>query len=383
MRPLPLSFGQQRLWFLDRLEPGSSAYNLSRALRLRGALDVAVLRRALDEIVRRHEPLRTVFSAADGEPVQVVLPAVAVELAVEDLSILPADAREADAARRASEAAAAPFDLARGPLFRAALLRLAADEHVLLLAMHHAVGDGWSIGVLFREIEALYAAFLAGAPSPLAPLPLRYADHALRQRAELAGEALDRPLDWWRTRLQGAPALLELPTDRPRPAVQSHRGAVLRFTLPPELGGRLSAVGRAEGATLFMTVLAAFQLLLARYSGQDDVVVGTPVAGRTRPELEGLIGFFANTLALRTDLSGDPTFGQLLRRVREATLGAFAHQELPFEKLVEALQPERSLAHAPVFQVALALQDAAGAPPSSPGSRRPRSPATAARRCST
>jgi len=367
--PLPLSFGQQRLWFIDRLQPGTSAYNLSRALRLTGQLDVAALERALGEIVRRHEPLRTVFAAPGGDPVQVVAPPAPVPLAVDDLSALAGDAREAEAARRVREAVAAPFDLARGPLFRAGLLRLDAREHVLVLALHHIVGDGWSIGVLFRELEALYAAFARGEPSPLAPLPARFADHAVAQRVEIAGPALERELAWWRERLEGAPALLELPTDRPRPAVQSHRGAVARFEIPAGLAERLAAVGRAEGATPFMTLLAAFQVLLGTYSGQRDVVVGTPAAGRGRPEHEGLIGFFVNTLALRTDLSGDPTFGQLLRRVREATLGAYAHQELPFEKLVEALQPERSLGHSPLFQATFAFQGAAGAPPRLPGVR--------------
>ncbi|HEV2146721.1 MAG TPA: amino acid adenylation domain-containing protein, partial [Longimicrobiaceae bacterium] len=361
--PLPLSFGQQRLWFIDRLQPGGSVYNLSSALRLRGPLDVAALEGALGEIVRRHEPLRTVFDAPGGEAVQVVVPAGAMVLRTEDLSSIPGEAREAVLARRVRSAATKPFDLSRGPLFRARLLRLAADEHVLLLSMHHIVGDGWSFGVLFREMEALYAAFLQGEASPLPPLPVRFADHAVQQRAEIAGEALERHLVYWKSRLEGAPALLELPVDRKRPAVQSHAGAVCRFALSSALSGRLAAVGRSEGATLFMTLLAAFQVLLAKYSGQEDVVVGAPVAGRTHPELEGLIGFFANTLALRTDLSGDPTFRQLLRRVREGTLGAYAHQELPFEKLVEALQPERSLGHSPLFQVTFALQNAGRTPP--------------------
>jgi amino acid adenylation domain-containing protein len=365
--PLPLSFAQQRLWFIDRLEPGGSAYNLARALRFTGPLDVASLERALGEIVRRHETLRTTFAEVDGSPVQVPAPFAGFSLSVQDLSSLDPHTREAEATRRAGLAAAAPFDLERGPLFRAGLLRLGADEHVLLLALHHIAGDGWSIAVLYREIEALYAAFSRNEPSPLAPLPLRYIEHAVRERAELAGEALERQLSWWRRQLAGTPALLNLPTDRPRTGSQSHRGAVTRFSLPAGLGARLAAIGRAEGATPFMTLLSAFQVLLSRYSGQEDVVVGTPVAARSRPELEGLIGFFANTLALRTDLSGDPTFRQLLRRVREATLGAYAHQDLPFEKLVEELQPERSLGYAPLFQVTFALQNAAGAPPRLPG----------------
>ncbi|HET7233974.1 MAG TPA: amino acid adenylation domain-containing protein, partial [Longimicrobium sp.] len=364
--PVPLSFAQQRLWFIDRLQPGSSVYNLSRALRLHGPLDAAVLERSLGEVVRRHEALRTTFAEAEGEPVQVIAPFAGFALPVHDLGALDGDAREAEMLRLANEAATAPFDLTRGPLFRAVLVRLGEREHVLVLCMHHIVSDGWSVGVLFRELEALYGAFLNGETMPLAPLPVRYADHSVRQRAELHGEALERQLAWWRQRLAGAPALLELPTDRPRPAVQSHGGAVARFGLTEELTGRLAALGRAEGSTLFMTVLAAFQVLLARYSGQPDVVVGTPVAGRGRVELEGLIGFFVNTLALRTDLSGDPTFRQLLARVREGTLGAYEHQDVPFERLVEELQPERSLAHSPLFQVTLALQNAGGDPPRLP-----------------
>jgi len=367
--PAPLSFAQQRLWFLDHLSPGGSAYNLSRALRLSGSLDTAALERALGEIVRRHDALRTVFRAEGGEPVQIVHPAGEWTLAGDDLSALAAATREAEAARRVADEAGAPFDLARGPLFRARLLRLDAAEHVLVLTLHHAVGDGWSIGVLFREIEALYAAFSRGEASPLPPLPLRYADHAVRQRAELSGDVRERALAWWRARLDGAPALLQLPADRPRPAVQSHRGAVARFDLAATLVERLSAIGRGVGATPFMTLLAAFQLFLSRYAGSDDVVVGTPVAGRNHPEAEPLIGFFAGTLALRGDLSGNPTFTQLLARVRHHALAAFAHQELPFEQLVEALKPERSLGHHPVFQVTLGMQPAGATPPELPGVR--------------
>ncbi|HEU0079555.1 MAG TPA: condensation domain-containing protein, partial [Longimicrobiaceae bacterium] len=354
-------------WLIDRLQPGDSVYNLSRALRLRGVLDVGALVRALGEVVRRHEALRTVFAEAEGGPVQVVHAEAGPRLELEDLSGLREPAREAALERRVREAARAPFDLAEGPLFRATLLRLGEDDHVLLLGMHHVVGDGWSIGVLFRELEALYGAFLRREPSPLPELPVQYADYAAWQRAWLSGERLERQLAYGRARLADAPALLELPTDRPRPAVQSHRGAAFRFAIPPGLSGRLEALGRAGGATPFMTLLAAFQVLLSRYSGQEDVVVGTPVAGRSHPEVEGLIGLFVNTLALRTDLSGDPTFAGVLERVREATLGAYAHQELPFERLVEELQPERSLGHSPLFQVMLAFQNAGGEPPRLPG----------------
>jgi amino acid adenylation domain-containing protein len=357
-RPLPLSFAQERLWFLDQLERGSASYNLPAALRLAGALDEAALERALGEIVRRHEVLRTVFHEVDGGAVQVVAPFAGFALPVDDLSGLSETAREAEVRRRAREDAARPFDLAEGPLFRAALLRLADEEHVLLVCLHHIVFDGWSSGVLFRELGALYAAFARGEPAPLPPLPVQYADFAVWQREQLAGEALDRQLAYWKARLAGAPALLELPTDRPRPAVQSHQGARETFDLPRALLDRLQALGRSEGATLYMVMLSAFQLLLSRYSGSEDVVVGSPIAGRTRKEVEELIGFFANTLVLRTDLSGDPSFRELLGRVREGTLGAYEHQEVPFERLVAELQPKRSMGHSPLFQVMFALQNA-------------------------
>ncbi|HET7460394.1 MAG TPA: amino acid adenylation domain-containing protein [Longimicrobium sp.] len=356
---LPLSFAQERLWFIDRLEPGSAVYNLPVARRLEGALDQAALERALGEIVRRHEALRTVFAEADGSPVQVIAPFGGFALPVEDLSGLAEADREAAVRRRAGEEAARPFDLSAGPLFRAALLRLGEEDHLLLLSMHHVVSDGWSMGVLFRELSALYAAYREGRESPLPELAVQYADYAVWQRGQLAGEVLDRQLAYWRERLSGAPELLELPTDRPRPAVQTYRGATVPVELPPELLERLQALGRREGATLYMTLLAAFQVLLGKYAGSEDVVVGSPIAGRTRGEVEELIGFFVNTLVLRTDLSGDPSFRELLGRVREATLDAYAHQELPFEKLVVELQPERSLSHSPLFQALFALQNAA------------------------
>jgi amino acid adenylation domain-containing protein len=352
---LPLSFAQERLWFLDRMRPGSSSYNSSSALRLTGALDEAALARALGEIVRRHETLRTTFAERDGRPVQVIAPFHGFAVPVADLSALEPAEREREVARRAADEAAAPFDLAAGPLFRAALLRLAADAHVLVLGMHHVVVDGWSMGVLFRELSALYAAFVEGRASPLAEPAVQYVDFATWQRTRLGGDALDRQVGWWKARLSGAPALLELPTDHPRPPVQTDRGGHARIEVPAERMERLRALARREGATLYMVLLAAFQALLAKYAGSDDVVVGSPIAGRTRRELEALIGFFVNTLVLRTDLSGDPPFRELLRRVREVTLGAYEHQEVPFEKLVEALQPERSLSHAPLFQVMFAL----------------------------
>jgi amino acid adenylation domain-containing protein/non-ribosomal peptide synthase protein (TIGR01720 family) len=354
---LPLSFAQQRLWFLWQLEPDSPFYNIPSAVRLTGKLDVAMLERSLNEVIRRHESLRTIVESRDGKAVQVIAPELRLRLPVEDLSELPAEEREAVARRRAAEEAQQAFDLARGPLIRARLLRLAADEHVALYTLHHLISDGWSMNLLIREIATLYTALTAGAPSPLAPLEIQYADYAHWQREWLQGEVLAAQLEYWKRQLGGAPALLALPTDRPRPPVQTYRGAAQPFALSEELSQQLRRLSRKEGVTLFMTLLAAFQALLARYSHQDSISVGTPIAGRNREELESLIGLFVNTLVLRTDLSGEPTFRELLRRVRETALGAYAHQDLPFEKLVDALQPERSLSHTPLFQVMFALQN--------------------------
>ncbi|HLL46546.1 MAG TPA: amino acid adenylation domain-containing protein, partial [Longimicrobiaceae bacterium] len=356
--PLPLSFAQERLWFIDRLEPGSAVYNIPVAWRLGGALDEAALERALGEIVRRHEALRTVFREADGGPVQVVAPFAGFVLPVEDLAGLDEVEREEEVKRRAGEEARRSFDLSAGPLFRAGLLRLGDEEHVLLLCMHHIVSDGWSMGVLFRELSALYEAYREGRESPLAEPVVQYADYAVWQREQLAGEVLDRQLAYWKERLAGAPELLELPVDHPRPAAQSFRGANERVQLPPEVLERLRALGRQEGATLYMVALGAFQVLLSKYSGSEDVVVGSPIAGRARGEVEGLIGFFVNTLVLRVDVSGDPSFRELVGRVREVTLGAYEHQEVPFERLVAELSPERSLSHSPLFQVAFTLNNA-------------------------
>jgi len=354
---LPVSFAQERLWFVDRLEGGSAFYNILAALRLEGELDAPALGRALGEMVRRHEALRTTFAERDGRAVQVVAPFAGFELPVHDLSALERDAREAEVRRRAAAESEWRFDLRAGPLFRATLLRLGAREHALLLCTHHIVSDGWSMGVLLRELTALYTAFAEGRPSPLPELAVQYADFAVWQREQLRGPALERQVAWWRERLQGAPALLELPTDRPRPPVQSYRGANEAVHLPAGLLERLEALGRAEGATLFMVLLAAFQVLLGRYGRTDDVVVGSPIAGRTRAEVEPLAGIFLNMLALRTDLSGDPTWRALLRRVRDVTLGAYENQEVPFEMLVAELQPERSLSHAPLFQVMFTLHN--------------------------
>ncbi|HEX6042688.1 non-ribosomal peptide synthase/polyketide synthase, partial [Longimicrobium sp.] len=351
--PVPLSFAQQRLWFMDQLQPGSTAYNIPFALRLRGPLDVGVLARTLDEIVRRHETLRTTLPVVDGEPRQVIAPAAPRDLSVIDIAHFAPEAREAEGHRLAREEALRPFDLAAGPLLRVTLVRLADDDHTVLFTLHHVIADGWSMRVLAREVSALYAAFSAGAPSPLPELAVQYADYAVWQRARFAGGALDGPLDYWRRKLAGVPPLLSLPTDRPRPPQPDGRGDTRTFAVPADTVARLAELSQAEGATLFMTVLAAYAVLLGRYAGQDDVVVGSPVAHRTRPETEGIIGFFANTLALRADLSGDPTFRQLLGRVRETVLGAHANQDVPFERLVEELDPDRTAVSTPLFQAML------------------------------
>ena len=344
------SFSQQRLWLLQQLEPGDTSYNMHQTIRIRGALDVGALRKALGAIAARQEALRTTFAAFDGSPVQVIAPAFDAPLPVENLSGLPEAEREEAVQRQAHEEKRRPFDLERGPLFRAGLLRLGEKEHVMLISMHHIVCDGWSMGVFWQELGSLYGAFSAGEPSPLPDLPIQYADYTLWQRRWLTGEVLEGQLGYWKDQLAGLPAL-ELPTDHPRPAVQTHRGARQEMVLPEALTEELKGLGRGEGATLFMVLLAAFQVLLSRYSEREDIAVGTPIAGRNQAETEGLIGFFLNTLVVRTDLSGDPTFKELLRRVREVALGAYDHQDLPFEKLVEELQPERDLSRTPLFQV--------------------------------
>ena len=352
---LPLSFSQQRMWLLDQLDPDTPTYNISHALRLSGTLDAKALKRSLEEIVSRHEALRTTFAAVDGEPVQVIAPTIDTKLPVEDLGGLPQSEREARE-RLALGEKRRPFDLERGPLFRARLLRLDEEEHVLLVSMHHIVSDGWSMGVFWRELGALYGAFSRGGPSPLAELPIQYADYALWQRRWLEGEVLEEQLGYWKDQLAEL-TTLKLPTDHPRPQVQTHRGARRSLTLPESLTQALKELSRQEGTTLFMVLLGALQVLFSRYSGQEDVAVSIPIAGRTRAETEELIGFFVNTLIMRTDLSGDPSFREVLSRVREVALGAYDHQDLPFEKLVEELQPERDLSRVPLSQVFFALQN--------------------------
>jgi amino acid adenylation domain-containing protein len=356
--PLPLSFAQQRLWFLSYVDAGNTAYNMPATLRMEGALDLKALEESFTQIVKRHEVLRTSFAAVDGTPVQVINPPADIHLPLVDLSELPRARREAASRALAIEEARRPFDLTRSPLLRLKVLRLCDRDHVLLVTMHHIVSDGWSIGIIIRELAAIYEARLRGEPPPLADLPIQYADFAVWQREWLKGEALDRQLDYWKQQLEGDTPVLTLPTDRPRQAVQTFRGASITFSVPGDISGKLKDFARREGATLFMSLLAAFQVLLRRYSGQHDIAVGTPIANRSRRELEGLIGFFVNTLVIRTDLRATPTFRELIRRVQEVTLGGYAHQDVPFEKLVEELQPERDLSHSPLFQVAFALQNA-------------------------
>ncbi|HLL46911.1 MAG TPA: amino acid adenylation domain-containing protein, partial [Longimicrobiaceae bacterium] len=319
--PLPLSFAQQRLWFIHQLDPVSSAYNIPSALRLRGALDVWVLRRSLDELVRRHEAMRTALVDVGGEAMQVVHGPVPISFPVVDLARIPEEARRAEALRQVEEEGQRPFDLARGPLLRALLVREGDEEWALCFTMPHVVSDGWSMGVLVREISALYGAYSRGEASPLPELEVQYADFAAWQRGWLSGEVLERQLDYWREKLENAPRLLELPTDHPRRSALGATETGSPFVLSAETTRGLRELGRREGATLFMALLAGWQALLGRYAGTDDVVVGTPIANRTRAELEGLIGFFVNSLVLRTDLSGDPGFRELLERVRETTLG--------------------------------------------------------------
>ncbi|HVR95695.1 MAG TPA: non-ribosomal peptide synthase/polyketide synthase, partial [Thermoanaerobaculia bacterium] len=364
---LPLSFAQQRLWVIDQLEPGSPAYNVPLAVRLTGEVSAPLLRRIFAEVVRRHEALRTTFVARDGRPVQVIAPPSAPELPVVDLSRLPEAAREARAVALAGDEAVRPFSLERGPLLRLTLVRLAGQEHLLLLTLHHIVSDGWSMGVLIREVAALYAAFSQGLPSPLPELPLHYADFAVWQRGWLQGPVLEAQLEHWKRRLEGAPQMLELPTDRPRPPVQTYRGRTVPFVLPPAAYAGVRELCRREGVTPFMALLAAWAVLLGRHAGQDDLLVGTPIAGRNRREIEELIGFFVNTLVLRADLSGDPSFRRLLGRVRTEALEGFNNQDLPFERLVEELVPERDLARSPLFQVLFVLQNAPVGALSTPG----------------
>ncbi|MBD2199778.1 MULTISPECIES: non-ribosomal peptide synthetase [Calothrix] len=355
---LPLSFAQQRFWFLAQLEMHSSAYNMPSAVRLQGNLNIKALQQTFQEILRRHEALRTNFQTIEGQPVAVILPPDVVQLPILDISNLPANQQELEVKKQTTEEAQIPFDLNNGCLLRVKLLRLSEQEHILLLTMHHIASDAWSTDILLREFVTLYQAFCQAQPAPLAELPIQYVDFADWQRQWLQGERLESQISYWRQQLKGVPELLELPTDFPRPPIQSFQGATYSFKLPQQLSVGLNQLSQQQGTTLFMTLLAAFQTLLYRYTGSEDLAIGSPIANRDRIELEGLIGLFINTLVLRTNLAGNPSFIELLKRVREVALGAYAHQDLPFELLVEELQPQRNLSHTPLFQVMFVLQNA-------------------------
>jgi amino acid adenylation domain-containing protein len=351
----PTTFAQQRLWFLEQLQPGSVSYLVPWSLRLSGKLNVEALENSLNEIVRRHEILRTTFSWKDGIPVQVVAGSLSISLPILDLTAASNSAE--DIQRMSREEAHKPLDLERGPLVRARLLRLGPEEHVLLLTMHHIIFDGWSRRILVRELAAHYEAFCSGRARQLASPKLQYADYAVWQRKQFQGAYLEKQVSYWKEQLAGIPASLDLPTDHPRPAIQTFNGAKLPVALSPVLTRKLNEYSRERGVTLFMTLLAGFQALLARYSNQDDIVVGSPIANRNRAEIEEMIGFFANTLVLRTKFSAGVSFNELLAQVKETALGAYAHQDVPFEKLVEELQPERNLGQNPLFQVLFSFQN--------------------------
>jgi hypothetical protein len=350
-----LSFAQQRLWFLDQLEPGSPLYNCPGAAHLRGRLHVQALEASLNQMIERHESLRTRFATADGQPVQVVGPPWRLRLEVEDLSHASEAEREAEVARRAEAEARYSFDLAEGPLLRVKLLRLGDDEHVVFFTMHHIISDAGSLAVFLNELATCYDAHRRGERAELPGLPIQYADYAAWQREYMSGAALDEQLGYWRRQLEGAPPALDLPADRPRLAEQTYRGGQLEVGLGVGLAEQLRGLSRREGVTLYMSLLAAFDVLLHYYSRSEDIVVGANVANRGRRETEQLIGFFVNQLPIRTNLSGDPTFRELLRRVRQVALDAYAHQDIPFDRLVEALKLERNLSRTPLFQVKIDL----------------------------
>jgi hypothetical protein len=355
---LPLSYAQQRLWFVNQLEGTSTEYNMPVALRLRGELDVEALQRTINTIVARHESLRTHFAPQEGEPVQVIAPEVRIALAVEDLTNLSADEQKATVQVGLRQEWNEPFDLEHGPLLRMKLLKLGEREHVLLRNMHHIVSDGWSQGVFHREFELLYEAYVEGRENPLAPLGVQYADFALWQRKQWNEAALQRGLEYWKQELAGIPEQLQLPTDRARPAVQTFGGQFCEMVLEADKVAALKRLGQSHQATLYMTLLAAFASLLSRYSGQDDIVVGSPIANRQEAQLEELIGFFVNSLVMRVRPRRGMSFIELLKEVRRVSLGAYEHQDVPFERLVEELAPQRSLNRTPVFQVGFALQNA-------------------------
>ncbi|HEU5375380.1 MAG TPA: condensation domain-containing protein, partial [Ktedonobacteraceae bacterium] len=353
-RYFPLSFAQQRLWFLDQMEPGNAFYNVPAVLQLVGSLDIVALERSINEIVQRHEALRTAFTVLDGQPTQAIMSSLTVPLSVLDLREFSSAEQESRASAYIAQEALRPFDLSALPLIRAFLLSMEEEKSIFLLVMHHIISDGWSMDVLLQELSTLYTAFSSGQPSPLARLPIQYADFAAWQQKWLQGERLERLLAYWREQLADL-STLHMPTDRPRPEVQSYRGATYAVPFSKELIDDLKRISQQESVSLFMTLLATFVALLHRYSGQDDISIGSGVANRTRKEIEGLIGFFVNTLVLRTNVAGNPSFRELLKRVRDVALGAYAHEDLPFEKLVEELQPERDLGRQPLFQIMFIL----------------------------
>ena len=353
----PLSFSQERLWFLYQLQQDSSTYNVSFAFRLQGLLNVSALEHSLNEIIQRHEALRTTFLASENKPVQVIAPSLNLTLPVVDLHELPERERETQVLQLVKNEVQQPFDLEQGSLLRFSLVQLRENEHVLLLSVHHIVFDGWSEGVLWRELTTLYTAFSTLQPSPLPELPIQYADFAVWQRQWLQGKLMDTQLDYWKQQLAGSPPLLELPTDRVRPPMQTSRGSIKHFQLDDHLTQKLKSLSEKSGATLFMTLLSGFVILLSRYSNQQDILVGSPIANRNRSEIDSLIGCFVNILVLRTDVSGNLSFWELLQRVRQVALDAYAHQNVPFEQVVEALQPERNLNYSPLFQVMFVLQN--------------------------
>ena len=356
-RNFPLSFAQQWLWFLDQLDPASPAYNISSIFRLQGDLIIPVLQQSLDELVKRQEILRTSFEVVEGEPYQRVSAMVDVPLKLVDLTQQPQTERQQRALRAAADEARTPFDLSSGPLIRLTLFKLDVAEHLLVITIHHIISDGWSIRLLIREIAQFYQAFSAGCRPSLSAISIHYADFAYWQRQWLRGSALDEQLGFWKQKLSGLPRLLQLPTDKPRLAVVSMEGASVPLKIDQTLSDAVRRLSLTEGVTVFMTLLAAFQTLLCRYTGQADLVIGTSVAGRNRREIEAVIGFFVNMLPLRADLSGNPTTRELLKRVREVTIEVHAHQDLPFEKLVDELKIERHLSYTPIFQAVFTFQN--------------------------
>ncbi len=353
----PASFAQEGLWFLNQLEPDSAAYNVPLTVRLNGALNIEALEKSLREVVSRHESLRTTFRVESGSLVQIIAPLASLKLPLVDLSGLTEAQREAEATKLALQDAQRSFDLSTEPLIRATILRLSEEDHFALIAMHHIISDAWSMSLFIQEVAALYEPFARGVPALLPEPPIQFADYAFWQREQLQGQALESQLAYWMDQLRNPPPVTELPTDRPRPSTHSDKGTRRFIKLSKELTSALKELSRSEDATLYMALLAAFQVLLHSYSGQEDILIGSPIANRTRPETETLIGLFVNTLVLRADLSGNPSFREVIARVRETTLAADAHQSLPFDKLVKAIQPDRTVNHMPLIQVAFTLRN--------------------------